>query len=56
MLSKGPEIYFLKVSYFESKFTCSHLNQKPNELFFDLCPKDLKWVKKNYDPILLNTP
>jgi hypothetical protein len=24
----------LKVSYFESKFSCSHLNQKTNEIIF----------------------
>ena len=30
---------------FKSNFSWSHLNQKPNEFFFDFCPKDRKWVK-----------
>ena len=29
-------------TYFESKFSCSHLNQKWTKLFFDFCPNDLK--------------
>ena len=26
------------------------------KLFFDVCPKDLKWVKKKDASIILNTP
>ena len=44
--------YLLSASYlkmnsyrsvnFESKFSCSHLNQKTNEIVFDFRPKDLE--------------
>ena len=40
-ISQNTTETLLKVSYFEKKFSCSHLNQKTNEII-DFCPKDLK--------------
>ena len=42
----------------KSKFSCSHLNQKPrNFFFFDFCPSHLRvQVKKLYYKTILNGP